>query len=337
MSSLKNGLKIGDLTAQSGQTLRGWLQVGTRPGGAPLKIPFFLIKGVEDGPVLLVDACNHGSEYEGPPAVIRIARSLDPSKLRGTVIAVPVVNLPSFEEGRRESSIDGVNINRIWPGDETRTISYQIAFHYFREVVEKANYVVTHHSGGRDLQHPPLVAFQDEGDEMGKKSRELARAFGTKYLTRWTPFDGALVKETWKRGIVTLNPEAGGVDRSKKTFWENVDALVNGTVGVMRQLGMLEGEPQLPPKQIVTRTIAEPPLSYVRLKAGGLFIPEVNIEDSVKKGTVLGRLTDLFGDDLQVIEAPMDALVLGLHYDCLSFPGEFATILGEYEETVENA
>ena len=52
--------------------------------------------------------------------------------------------------------------------------------------MEKANYVVTHHSGGRDLQHPPLVAFQDEGDDLGKKSRELARAFGTKYLTRWT-------------------------------------------------------------------------------------------------------------------------------------------------------
>lgn len=326
-------MEIGGLRARRGECRRGKLVVGTRPGGAPLEIPFFLIAGVGDGPVLLVDACNHGSEYEGPPAVIRLARQLDPRALNGTVIAVPVVNLPSFEEGRRSSSIDGLNINRVWPGDPAGTITQQIAHYYFEQVVRLADYVVTHHSGGRDLQHPPLVAFQEEADAHGRRSRALAHAFGTQFLTRWTPFDGSLVRETWKLGIVTINPEAGGVDRGTKVFWENVEQLFQGTLNVMGHLGMIDRKPVLPARQIVTHVIANPPLSYPRLRHGGLFYPEVEIGEPVKKKQQVGHLTDLYGDVIQRIEAPFAGILIGLHNDPLGFPGEFAAIFGKSSDS----
>lgn len=114
-------------------------------------IPIAVVKGGE-GPTALLTGANHGDECEGPIALQALLHGLDPARVRGRVIVVPDMNLPAFRAVHRVSSIDGVNLNRAFPGDPRGTVTQKIAHDFDTELVPQADLVVDLHSGaGRSI------------------------------------------------------------------------------------------------------------------------------------------------------------------------------------------
>ena len=115
---MRQDLTIGTAHARRGTVARGAIPVGTRAGGHPIEIPLLLLNGFEDGRVLWIDGGIHGDEPEGPLTVFRLMQRLDPSKVRGAVVALPVVNIGAFEANQRGNPADlfTYDLNRIYPG-----------------------------------------------------------------------------------------------------------------------------------------------------------------------------------------------------------------------------
>ena len=163
-------ITAGDVSVKPGSKARGFLKVANRISGEPIGIPFFVVHGLEKGPVLCVDGGVHGDEYEGPEAVMNLGRSLEAGKLKGTMIGVPVVNVLAFESETRANPFDHerLNMNRVFPGNPNGWITERIAHAYFTETVRKSNYYIDLHGGGATEFLCPLVQYQ-RSEGFGRK------------------------------------------------------------------------------------------------------------------------------------------------------------------------
>lgn len=204
---------IGTAEASPGQKGKGFVHVANRPDGTPINIPVIIVNGASTGPVLCVDACNHGDEYETMEAVLRVVNSVDPSKLKGTLLAVPVVNVLAYEAMQRVNPNDKYSysdINRIYPGRLDGSITQKIAYQHFNQVVSSAEYLITLHGGGNYLLLPPKTIYYKEEGDLGKKIFNLARAFGWDILWGGSPLGDCELIAAGKKGIVGINPEHAG-------------------------------------------------------------------------------------------------------------------------------
>ena len=322
-------MKIGTASAGPGEKSHGFLKVTTGPDGSDVGIPVIIVNGSQEGPVLLVDGAHHGPEYEGTEAILRVASELDPNKLKGTFIGVPVMNTEAFKARDRISHIDYQDMNRVYPGNEHGTATEQIVFKYLNEVVPKADYLITCHGGGdhfSPLTYVHAPAWNES--EACKKSIELAKIFGMELIRTATKpvFSGYLPQFSIEKGIPTILPESGGLTDTYEYRGHYVGLLERGFKNVMKHLGMIEGKPELPLEQFVVD------ITFIHPKHGGLWIPEVKGSPEkpgapkamVKKGTVLGRVVNPFNidEELERLVAPYDGMVVGIYYHPIVYPGE---------------
>ena len=143
-----------------------------------IPIPIAVIKGGE-GPSVLLTAGNHGDEYEGQIALLKLIRELQPEQVRGRVIILPRMNLPAAAAGRRTSPIDDGNLNRSFPGNPDGTVTQQIAYYVEHVLLPGCDYAFDFHSGGSSLTYIPsaLAPRHDDAERM-KKVVGLLKAFG---------------------------------------------------------------------------------------------------------------------------------------------------------------
>ncbi|HET9001000.1 MAG TPA: succinylglutamate desuccinylase/aspartoacylase family protein, partial [bacterium] len=153
--------EVGPLRAAPGTKVTGFLDVP----GTPIRMPVTLIRGPAPGPVLSVTAGVHGGEYPGIEAAIQTAASLDPAGIRGAVIIVHIVDVPSFH-GRNiyVCPLDGKNPNRVFPGDPAGTASERLAHTVFTEVISRADYYVDLHGGDINEALVPFTIMLESGD-----------------------------------------------------------------------------------------------------------------------------------------------------------------------------
>src|SRR5579862_3781046 len=144
---MEDSLEIGDVRANPGQRARGWLTVADLPG-SKVQIPFSILNGAEDGPVVFLNSGSHGAEYCSIQANIEIQRTFDPSKLKGAIISSLITNIPSFNTRTPFlDPIDFKNVNRCFPGKSNGSMSERIAYAVMNEFIEKADYVFDMHGG----------------------------------------------------------------------------------------------------------------------------------------------------------------------------------------------
>ena len=283
--------------------------------------PAISITGAKPGPVFFVNAGVHGGEYPAIEAVIRLSKMLDPKKISGTVILMPVLSLPAF---RRRTPfvcpIDNVNPNRVFPGDATGSYSEQMTHALINEFVVHADAYIDLHGGDIPEALVPFVICRAgaESDakraaDVARKSKELAMVFGVPYvLTVSKPVQLSKGQSSYaaaaEKGIPAILAEAGGVGQMQE---DQVELLVNGVRNVMMHLGMLpedlrlkRGDRKKP--EVLTK------FEWVYTKEAGMWYPKVAAGDPVKKGKVIGRVGDLFGDTLEKIVSPVDGVVLFL-------------------------
>jgi predicted deacylase len=326
---------LGDLKA--GTTERHLIKL---PGAALANDeprPVISVAGAKPGPVLFVNAGVHGGEYPAVEAVIRLGKTLDPKKISGTLILMPVLNLPAFRTRTPfVCPIDNVNPNRVFPGDPRGSYSEQMTHACINEFVVHADAYVDLHGGDIPEALVPFVICRAGNDEVAKKSKAIAMAFGLPYvLTVSKPVHpskghraGAGGLSSYAaaadKGTPAILAEAGGAGQMQE---EAVSLLVNGVVNVMRHLRIIEdakfeshiansetnSKEKL--KKTARSTVATTVLTkfhWLYTKSTGVWYPKVAQGDAVREGEEIGTIGDLFGDTLEEIASPVNGVVLFL-------------------------
>ena len=146
-------------TLPRNQKTRGLVPIAGRADGGLWQLPLLTLTGPTTGPTLVVTAGVHGDEYEGIETIARLYQQLEPTALRGTLVMLPVCNLPAYESAQRSSQIDGLNLARTFPGDANGTITQRIAAWIRAHLLAHADFYIDLHSGGVAYDIPTFNTF----------------------------------------------------------------------------------------------------------------------------------------------------------------------------------
>lgn len=305
----QTALSVGNATAVPGQKSFGTIEVPAH-GDAAASIPVAVIEGTKPGPVLALVSGLHGTEYTSIIALEKLIQSLDPAQISGTVIIVPLVNIPSFEQKvPHVNPVDGKSMNRFYPGNPEGSQTERVSWQITKQVVERCDYLIDYHGGDLDESLRPYAYWPKSGD--GKRdaiTRDMVLAFGLDHVIVWSdrpkdPNASRYLDNTANtRGKPAIAVEAGYSGTVKP---EDVQLLVDGTLNVMRYLKMLPG----------TATVAQHPvwigkIDTVESTQPGVFYPRVQRGTYVAQGTKIGYVTDFYGRTIYEAVAPAAGVVL---------------------------
>lgn len=202
-----------------------------------------------DGPTVLFTGGNHGDEYQGPLALIKLANELQASDVQGRVIIVPTMNQPAFAAATRTSPIDQGNLNRMFPGTPTGTMTEKIADYFTRYLLPMADFVMDIHDGGKTLEFVPMCAthvLDDKGAQgVGKSAVD---AFCAPYSCELVEIDTLGMWDTTveESGTTFITTELGGSGTTRPDWAQITD---RGVRNVLKHLDVLDGEPVLSPTE----------------------------------------------------------------------------------------
>jgi predicted deacylase len=332
LGALAQSFTVGSATANPGQKATGFLEV---PAGsdAATSIPVVVIRGTKPGPVLALVSGSHGTEYASIIALEKLIPAIDPAQVAGTVIIVPLVNLPSFNEKVPHiNPVDGKSMNRFYPGKADGTQTERVSFLITKQVVERCDYLIDYHGGDLDENLRPYAYWPKSGnDKQDATTHDMVLAFGLDHIIVWSdrPRDPNasryLDNTAGTRGKPAIAVEAG---HSGTVEADDVGALVNGTLSVMRYLKMLPGKPS---------TIDHPvwigKVDTVSSEHAGIFYPLVARGSYVEQGMKIGYVTDYFGNTIYEAQAPAAGVVLYICAVPSMKKGDTVANIGEITKT----
>lgn len=319
---MKEALKVGDLEVKSGEKKYGRLKVACRADGSEIYIPLMIVNGSEDGPIFLVNSGCHGDEYEGGEAIRRAYKTLDPGKVKGSIIGVPVMNTTAFEASNRCSSFDNLNLNRVFPGKERGFFTERLAYVYHNEISKKADYIIDFHGGGNIQTLAHLAIWRNEGGENTvKRAYDLVRSTGTNLIWKGSGgWAGPMCVEAQKLEIPTVTVEMAGEGRAREEIIGKFEKMV---YNVLRTYKLIDGEPELPEKV----TIFEG--SFISCINGGFYEQKVEVLEKVRKNDLLGTIRNPFGEIVEEIRASFDGIIASKRTFPSIEPGGWTLMIGE--------
>lgn len=321
---MNNIFQIGTARASMGERSYGEVVVTQRMDGTNISIPVILLRGKKPGKTICLNGCIHGDEFAGMQAIIRLAHEIDPAELSGSIVAVPVVNVPALEDLSRISHYDYFNMNRIFPGEPEGSLTHQIAYVFLNEIVKKCDAMVDLHGGGGYASIKNMVIAQKGFEEM---VWQLALSTGFDLVWLGGSWGGTGRISALQAGIPAITVEAGGGMLSKE---EDVAVHMVMMKNVMRGLKMLPGQPVVAKKfRIMTG-------GETKAKKGGFFHPCTVSGQDVKKGELVGTITDLHGRKVMDVTASTDGVLTQLRYASPVSPGTTLFILGNIVEERES-
>ncbi|WFF40020.1 succinylglutamate desuccinylase/aspartoacylase family protein [Salinicola endophyticus] len=292
---------------------------------APLHIPVEIVHGRQPGPILLVCGAIHGDELNGVEIVRRLLKLPALSRLRGTLIAVPVVNVFGFVQQSRYLP-DRRDLNRCFPGSESGSLGSRIAALLREELVDRATHIIDLHTGAIHRTNLPQIRSQLRRNA---ETQAMAEAFGVPVILNAELREGSLREYAQNRGVPVLTYEAGEALRFDE--WAIAPG-VRGIRRVMRLIGMLpaDGRRRTPPAAEVANGS-----SWARAPIDGILRPRARLGARVAKGEVLGVVADPFGHDEAQVVASADGIVIGMSNLPLANEGEALFHVARYEEIDE--
>lgn len=300
---------VGTASAAPWTTATGYLEV---PAGSDpaTRIPVAVIHGTAGGPVLALICGAHGTEYASIIAMEKLIQTVDARQVRGTVVVLPLINTASFEQKVPHlNPVDSKNMNRFYPGRADGTQTERAAYAITRQVIERADYAIDYHGGDLDESLRPYAYWSKTGRAaQDAASKRMALAFGLDHIIIVTdrPTDPAASHyadtTASTRGKPSIAVEAG---YAGTTTPEDVNALLNGTLNVMRELKMLPGE-----AAPIENPVWIDHLATVTSEQAGIFYPLVQRGNYVQQGMTIGYVTDYFGKKIFEARAPESGVAL---------------------------
>ena len=314
-------LEVEHLKAEPGTAERGYIAVTEMRDGTPTQIPVVLVNGSGEGPTLYLQAISDGDELNGLGVIRRVLGRLNPARLRGQVIAVPIVNVHALHAHQAFSPVDNKKMNRCFPGRQDGTSSERIAYRLFQNAVLQSDYVVDLHQGGIRPMIDEVRVRVDRRKRIHRSCMEMARIFGIGYILDVRGPEGQLARSAPDEGIPTIDPELGGC-----IGWDegSICKGVTGVENLMKHHSMVGGKPNIPDHQIVVDGF----LSLLSNR-GGIIDYHAELYDVLQKDDPVADITDPFGEVLETLVAPEESVVWSKALRPMVATGECVATLGK--------
>ena len=283
--------------------------------GVPVSTPVLVINGALPGPTLCLTAAVHGDELNGIEMVRRVMHDIDPEKLSGAVIGVPIVNVQGFRRGSRYLP-DRRDLNRYFPGNPNGSAAARIAHSFFTNVISNCDALIDLHTGSFERANLPQI----RADLRNPDVLTLTQGLGSMVILHSTPAVGTLRYAATRAGIPAVTLEAGGPSQLEL---EEVKLGVKGIETLVYSLGMIKkrrlwGEPE----PVYYRS------SWVRADNGGILLSNVSLGSTVRKGDVLGTITDPMNNARSEVRSPYSGRIIGMARNQVVMPGFAAFHVG---------
>lgn len=265
-----------------------------------LDMPVHVIHGKREGPVLFISAAIHGDELNGIEIVRRVLATKSLSKLKGTLIAVPVVNAYGLIHQSRYLP-DRRDLNRNFPGSEKGSLAARLANVFMQEIVTQCTHGIDLHTGSNHRTNLPQIRANLDDAETSL----LAHSFGVPVLINSSMRDGSLRAAAGELGIPMLLYEAGEALRFDEV---PIRAGVAGVISVMRELGMLPVSKKPRKRQ---QPFSARSSSWTRSPESGMLRTNVALGERVNQGDLLGFVDDPNGGFICAIHAANSGIVIG--------------------------
>jgi len=283
-----------------------------------------VLHGTRPGPRLFVSAAMHGDEINGVEIISRLLQRLSLKRLRGTLIAVPVVNVYGFINQSRYLP-DRRDLNRFFPGSEKGSLASRLAWLLMHEVVAHCTHGIDLHTGSNHRSNLPQI----RADMNHPETRRLARAFGAPVTINAPVRDGSLREAVGSRGIPMLLYEAGEALRFDEI---GIRVGVQGILAVMRTIGML---PESRRQRIPVEPLMALSSTWVRAPSSGILRTSIALGRQVMAKSLLGTIGDPFGEDSAQIQSPVDGLVIGRLNLPLVYQGDALFHIARFDEAAD--
>jgi predicted deacylase len=299
---MKAAIRVRGIVAECGQRAQGFVTIGETASG-PIQFPVVIANGSADGPTLCLTSGVHATEYAPIDAVMRIVQSIDPTTLRGALIAVPVVNMRMFDSRTGfVSPFDGLNLNKVAPGRNDGSISEMLAQVLLDEIIGCAAYHIDLHAGDLGEMLMPFAGYALTGKrELDEQGETLARLYSPKLISladsdgKIPPFVGGICYAATRRGVVSIFAESGGNGTLEEA---DVRVHLDGVTNVMRYLRMIDGAPAVPGPRLVARD-----RKVVRATRAGLLRLRVRIGDELAAGQEVAEVCNVFGEVVETVRS----------------------------------
>lgn len=299
MSDKNRPIEIGDTRVEPGQRMTVSLPVADLYTTTTLNMPVKVISGKKAGPVLFISAAIHGDELNGVEIIRRLLRRKILRSIRGTLVAVPIVNVHGFLDQSRYLP-DRRDLNRSFPGTAKGSIAARLANVFTEQIVAKSDYGIDLHTGAINRSNLPQIrANLDDAPTLN-----IAKRFGAPVIVNSSIRDGSLRAYAAERHLPVLIYEAGEALRFDEVA---IRGGIRGILNVMREIGMLPASRR--EKRIVP--VVAKSTSWVRAPESGIVGGKVILGSSVTKGQRLAVISDPLGDAEHAVAAPFDGIVIG--------------------------
>jgi len=283
--------------------------------GVPVSTPVLVVNGSKPGPTLCLSAAVHGDELNGIEIVRRVLHDLNPEKMSGRVIGVPIVNLQGFRRGSRYLP-DRRDLNRYFPGNPRGSAASRIAHSFFNEIVLHCDALIDLHTGSFERANLPQL----RADLRNPDVVTLTQGFGATVILHSTPGKGTLRQAATAAGVPTVTLEAGGpleLELSEvKHGVKGIETLLH-TLGMVKQIRFW-GDPE----PVYYRS------SWVRANRGGILLADVSLGSTVRKGDLLGTITDPMNNASTNLYSPFSGRIIGMARNQVVMPGFAAFHIG---------
>jgi len=290
--------------------------------GVPVSTPVLVVNGAMPGPTLCLTAAVHGDELNGIEMVRRVMHDLVPEKVSGAVIGVPIVNVQGFRRGSRYLP-DRRDLNRYFPGNPNGSAAARIANSFFVNVIKHCDALIDLHTGSFERANLPQI----RADLRNPDVVTMTHGFGSTVILHSTPAAGTLRYAATMAGVPTVTLEAGGPSELELN---EVKHGVKGIETLINSLGMvpktrLWGDPE----PVYYRS------SWVRASNGGILLANVSLGSTVRRGDLLGTITDPMNNARTELRSPHSGRIIGMARNQVVMPGFAAFHVGIQTDDAE--
>ena len=293
----KEDLNLDELTG--GKVHRFHVHLTDNSLGVPWRVPVIVVKGKKTGPVLGINAALHGDELNGISIIFKLLEEINPKKLAGTLVMIPISNVPGYLAKRRYFS-DNVVLNRIMPGKAEGKTSDLYAHHLINKIFSKFNFLLDLHTAS----HGRVNSLYIRADIDSEETRTLAYLQNPQIIVRKFDEEGTLRGWANEHHIPAITIEIGNSGAFQHSL---IDESLEGILNTMRHYQMIEGEV----KDMVTDAVICDNSYWIYSKRGGIVDVMPNLADIIKKGQLIAIVYDVFGQVKEKIISDRNGVVIG--------------------------